>query len=397
MSTPITVYGDVDERAVEQLRRCAEADNAIRAALCADGHVGYSQPIGGAVAYRDHISPSGVGYDIACGNKAARTNVRADDIRGDLDRIMDAIFHRISFGVGRKNDEPVDHPVLDKIKHADFEPQRKLHALAAKQLGTVGAGNHYVDLFEDEEGWVWVGVHFGSRGFGHKTASGFLALAQGLKFDEHAREGEMDSPPVLFRTDSELGQAYIAAMTLAGEYAYAGRDTVVAKVLEILGAEATKEVHNHHNFAWRERHFGTDVWVIRKGCTPAFPGQEGFVGATMGEPSVILRGADSPASRELLYSTVHGAGRVMSRTQAAGKRRRGRVIKPGQIDYTKVREELKAKGIVLRGGAADEAPAAYKRLDEVLAAHGDTIEIVHRLQPLGVAMAGPDTFDPYKD
>ncbi|HEX6025594.1 MAG TPA: RtcB family protein, partial [Solirubrobacter sp.] len=333
MSTPITVYGDVDERAVEQLRRCAEADNAIRAALCADGHVGYSQPIGGAVAYRDHISPSGVGYDIACGNKAARTNVRADDMRGDLDRIMDAIFHRISFGVGRKNDEPVDHPVLDKIKHADFEPQRKLHALAAKQLGTVGAGNHYVDLFEDEEGWVWVGVHFGSRGFGHKTASGFLALAQGLKFDEHAREGEMDSPPVLFRTDSELGQAYIAAMTLAGEYAYAGRDTVVAKVLEILGAEATKEVHNHHNFAWRERHFGTDVWVIRKGCTPAFPGQEGFVGATMGEPSVILRGADSPASRELLYSTVHGAGRVMSRTQAAGKRRRGRVIKPGQIDY----------------------------------------------------------------
>ena len=91
------------------------------------------------------------------------------------------------------------------------------------------------------------------------------------------------------------------------------------KVLEILGAEATYEVHNHHNFAWRERHFDTDVWVIRKGCTPAFPGQAGFVGATMGEPSVILAGVDSPAARDLLHSTVHGAGRVMSRTQAAGR------------------------------------------------------------------------------
>ena len=135
---------------------------------------------------------------MACGNKAARTNLRADEIRPDLGRIMDSIFSRISFGVGRKNEEPVDHPVLDQIKRADFAPQRQLYSLAAKQLGTVGAGNHYVDLFEDEDGWVWVGVHFGSRGFGHKTASGFLALAQGQRFDGHAKDTGMDSPPVLF-------------------------------------------------------------------------------------------------------------------------------------------------------------------------------------------------------
>ncbi len=431
MSTPITVYGDVDARAVAQLQRCADAGDALRGALCADGHVGYSQPIGGAVAYPDHISPSGVGYDIACGNKATRTNLRADDLRADLGGIMDSIFARISFGVGRKNNEPVEHEVLEKIRVADFAPQRALYETAAKQLGTVGAGNHYVDLFADEDGWVWVGVHFGSRGFGHRTASGFLALAQGLAFDAHAKEGEMDGPPVLFGVDSELGQSYIAAMTLAGEYAYAGRDTVVDKVLEILGAQATESVHNHHNFAWRERHFDTDVWVIRKGCTPAFPGQTGFVGATMGEPSVILRGSDSGASRELLYSTVHGAGRVMSRTKAAGKLRtraecsvrdcdvhvpwkqrakqrcpkhpdarwikRRRIVEPGLIDFAAVRRELSQTGIELRGGAADEAPGAYKRLDAVLAAHGDTIEIVHRLTPLGVAMAGAETYDPYKD
>ena len=430
---PITVYGDVDERAVTQLERCAQAGDAVAAALCADGHVGYSQPIGGVVAYPDHISPSGVGFDVACGNKAVRTNVLAADLRPALGGVMDDIFARISFGVGRKNDEPVDHPVLDRIEHADFGPQRALYDLAADQLGTVGAGNHYVDLFEDEDGFVWVGVHFGSRGFGHKTASGFLALAQGRAFGERAPEGEMDSPPVLLPVDSELGQAYISAMELAGEYAYAGRDTVVDRVLEILGAEPTYEVHNHHNFAWRERHFGTDVWVVRKGCTPAFPGQEGFVGATMGEPSVILRGSASEATSALLSSTVHGAGRVMSRTQAAGRmgqraecsardcdfwvpwrqhkalgtrcprhpdakmmKRRGR-LKEGLIDYGAVRRRLAESGIELRGGAADEAPAAYKRLDEVLAAQGPTVEVLHRLRPVGVAMAGADTFDPYKD
>jgi tRNA-splicing ligase RtcB len=326
-----------------------------------------------------------------------RTDVRADDLRPDLARVMDTVFDRISFGVGRKNDEPVDHPVLDAIRGADVHHQRSLLDLAVKQLGTVGAGNHYVDLFADEEGFVWVGVHFGSRGFGHKTASGFLALAQGQPFDARAKGGEMDAPPTLLHIGSELGQAYIAAMSLAGEYAYAGRDVVVERVLEILGASPTFEVHNHHNFAWRETHGGEEWWVVRKGCTPAFPGQQGFVGSTMGETSVILEGADTERSRAALFSTVHGAGRRLSRTQAAGKRRKGRIVKPGLIDFDRVRDDLKARGIVLRGGAADEAPDAYKRLDQVLADHGDTIRVLHRLEPIAVAMAGPDTFDPYKD
>src|SRR3954463_2638561 len=315
----IKTFGPVDDRSLEQLTRCMEAGAADFGVLCADHHPGYSQPIGGGIAYEGYVSPSGVGYDIGCGNKAALTNLRADEI--EVEPLMREITRRISFGMGVPAQERVDHPVLDRIKQADFAPQRKLAQTAAAQLGTVGSGNHYVNLMADEENRVWVGVHFGSRGFGHRTASGFLALAQGLPFERRAKEGDMDSPPVLLHVDSELGRSYIAAMSLAGEYAYAGRDVVVDKVLEILGAEATESVHNHHNFAWRERHFDTDVWVIRKGCTPAFPGQDGFVGATMGEPSVILRGSDSAASRDLLYSTVHGAGRVMSRTRAAGKLR----------------------------------------------------------------------------
>src|SRR5215510_2808027 len=323
MST-IKTFGSVDERSLEQLERCMSAGDADYGVLCADHHPGYSQPIGGGIAYGGHISPSGVGYDIGCGNKAVQTDLARLDLEllGGVDAVMGEITRRISFGMGVPAAERTDHPVIDRIRNAEFRPQRKLSQLAESQLGTVGSGNHYVNVMADEDDRVWVGVHFGSRGFGHKTASGFLALAEGLQFGDKAIEGEMDSPPVLFEIDSELGQSYVAAMELAGEYAYAGRDIVVSKVLEILGAEAVQEVHNHHNFAWRESHHGRDYWVIRKGCTPARPGQEGFVGGSMGDDSVILEGVESPVAEEALHSTVHGAGRVMSRTQAAGRVRR---------------------------------------------------------------------------
>jgi tRNA-splicing ligase RtcB (3'-phosphate/5'-hydroxy nucleic acid ligase) len=441
-SEQIKTFGPVDERSLEQLRRCL-ADVGTAGVLCADHHLGYSQPIGGGVAYPDHISPSGVGYDIACGNKAVRTPLKLEDV--PIAATLDEIVDRISFGMGRSNKEPVaDHPVLDAIRQAPFAPQRELYDLAAKQLGTVGAGNHYVDLFADEEDRVWIGVHFGSRGFGHKTASGFLSLAQGRAFESAPASDAMDAPPTLLSLDTELGQGYLEAMRLAGEYAYAGRDWVVDRVLRILGTEADYEVHNHHNFAWLEEHFGERVWVIRKGCTPAFPAQAGFVGASMGGDAVILEGVESPDAVEAMYSTVHGAGRVMSRTQAAGKlgsvyecterdcgfhvtprhydeerrrremalderfslcpdhptgrmKKRRKRVKEGRVDFEAVQARLRTQGIELRGGAADEAPEVYKDLDEVLAAHEGTIRVLHRLRPVGVAMAGADTFDPFKD
>ena len=400
MST-IKTFGPVDERSLAQLERCMEAGDAEFGVLCADHHPGYSQPIGGGIAYEGYVSPSGVGYDIGCGNKAARTDLALRDLDalGGVPAIMGEITRRISFGMGVPAQERTDHPVLDAIRAADFAPQRKLSQLAESQLGTVGSGNHYVNLMADEDDQVWAGVHFGSRGFGHKTASGFLALAQGQRFEAPARDGEMDSPPVLFEVGSELGESYVAAMQLAGDYAYAGRNIVVGKVLEILDAESTHEVHNHHNFAWSEQHFGRTYWVIRKGCTPARPGQEGFVGGSMGDESVILEGVESAENEQALYSTVHGAGRVMSRTQAAGKinRRTGRQLSRGVVNWPKWQEQLKTQGIELRGGGADEAPECYKRLSDVLRAHEGTICVLHTLRPIGVAMAGKDTFDPYKD
>src|SRR5690606_9721801 len=400
----LTIFGKeiIDEKSITQIKNCFGPDDI--AVLTADAHYGYGHPIGGAVAYKNKISLSGVGFDIACGNKAVRTNIKSSEI--NINKVMDEIYRRISFGVGRTNNEPIDHPVFEKISKADFSPQRKMLDLAVEQLGTVGAGNHFVDLFEDDEGFIWVGVHFGSRGFGHKTTTGFIALNQNKGFFEHAKEGGMDSKPILFDTATGIGQDYISAMNLAGEYAYAGRDVVVDKVLEILGdSETTFEVHNHHNFAWQEEHFGEQYWVVRKGCTPAFPGQLGFIGANMEDSSVIIKGKDTLLSREGLFSTVHGAGRVMSRRQAAGKvkwmrgkdgRKRPTTISKGAIDFVAVQARIKNR-VELRGGGADEAPECYKDLDTVLAHQGETIEILHRLRPIGVAMAGDGTFDPYKD
>lgn len=240
----VRVWGKPDPGALSQAKMCAEYGNVVQVLLMADHHKGYSQPIGGVVAYEGQISPSGVGYDIACGNKAVRTTLMAADIKPQLPEIMDQIARKVSFGIGRVNNEKVDHELFDDPDwHVYAAVGRQVHdklkALARDQLGTVGSGNHFVDLFEEiGTGRLWVAVHFGSRGFGHKTASGFINLAAGRDFLANAPGEKMDQPPVLLDLDSELGEMYFRAMKLAGRYAYAGRDYVIAQVLSIIGADA---------------------------------------------------------------------------------------------------------------------------------------------------------------
>ncbi len=408
MSTT-AIFGQHDQKTLDQLEDVAS--RAERAALMADGHVGYVMPIGGVAAYRNDVSVVGVGFDIACGNAAIRTDLTLDGTTalGDrpdrLDALADEIQATVSFGIGRRNrsdDAPVDHPLFDDAAW-DAVPRQAREALRNKaraQLGTVGSGNHYVDVFADEGGRIWVGVHFGSRGFGHTVASGFLALSQGAQWGARVPERE-----ALLSLDQPMGQDYWALMTLAGIYAYAGREWVARKVVSILGGREEELVHNHHNFAWREEHDGRPVIVIRKGATPAFPGQKGFIGGSMGDAAVIVRGAEpsDPATRELqrdaMFSTVHGAGRVMSRTQAAGKRnwRSGRTLSAGAVSPAMMEAWVRERGVRLRGGGLDESPHVYRRLPDVLAAQKGTIEILHTLQPLIVVMAGADLFDPYKD
>jgi tRNA-splicing ligase RtcB len=390
----VRIFGEHDERTRAQMARCMEHGSALGGVLCADGHLGYAQPVGGVIAYAEHISVSGVGFDIACGNMAVKLDLPRSAIADRIGPLLRNIAATVSFGLGRCNAEKVEHPVLDSPLWQEAPSIAHLKAMARDQLGTVGSGNHYVDLFEDEQGLVWIGVHFGSRGLGHKTATAFVKAAGG-------KDG-IDVAPTLLHQDSDLGRQYLAAMTLAGQYAYAGREWVIERVRAIVGGEVLDTVHNHHNFAWRERHGGRDLWVVRKGATPAFPGQRGFVGGSMGDDAVILSGIDGAASAASFYSTVHGAGRLMSRTEARGRsvkdpRTGKRMRMPGRVRHDEMQAWLRAKGVHLVGGDLDEAPQVYRRLPDVLAHHAGTVRIEHTLRPFAVVMAGADVFDPFKD
>lgn len=431
----IIQFGKVEKGALEQAENCLNEASGF--ALMADNHKGYGMPIGGVAVYKDKVSPAGVGFDIACGNKAVKLNMKlygsSTSSAKHLKEIADKIWDKISFGMGQKNDKRVEHELFNDPawEHQIFKERPGLIQKAKNQLGTIGGGNHYVDVFKDEENYIWIGVHFGSRGLGHNIASYFMEKAgDNLNI--------MDSTPGLLDMNSQDGRDYIQLMELAGRYAYAGRDWVCQTVADIIGGEIIDEVHNHHNFAWYEEHNGEKYWVVRKGATPAFPGQRGFVGSNMEDYSVILEGVDSEKSKEAFYSTVHGAGRVMSRTEAAGRVKYKKMykcgqrdcdgllpfrtlkqnepkpdcpkcgskthkikmkvqVKEGKVNFEEVKERMKRQGVILRGGGADESPEAYKKLEDVLKCHKGTIKILHRLEPLIVCMAGADEFDPYKD
>jgi tRNA-splicing ligase RtcB len=374
----LKVFGQHDENTLAQMRNCMAVGNVVAGVMCADGHLGYAQPVGAVIAYEKQISISGVGFDIGCGNMAVRLDTPYSAIADKVGTIIKDVQRIISFGVGRTNQEGVEHALFDDTeawKQSDREDYRQR---AVAQLGTVGSGNHYVDLMRDEDGFVWIGVHFGSRGLGHSSATKYLKLAGG-------KDG-MNVPPAVIDEDSELGRRYIAAMELAGRYSYAGREWVIERVRKIIGGNVTDMVHNHHNYAWRENHNGRDLWVVRKGATPAAPGQRGFVGGSMGDDAVIIEGIDGPEAKASLYSTVHGAGRLFGRKEA--KRRFTRA----EMDAW-----LTERGVTLVGADLDESPMAYRRLPDVLAAHSGSIKVLHTLRPFAVAMAGEGEFDPFRD
>jgi tRNA-splicing ligase RtcB len=374
--TPV-ILGQHDAGTIGQMKNCMSYGDVAAGVICADGHLGYAQPVGGVIAYRDQISVSGVGFDIACGNMAVMLDTPYSAIKDSVGTIIADIGRTISFGVGRTNEEKVEHALFESElwRQADREDYKQR---ARAQLGTVGGGNHYVDLMRDEADYVWIGVHFGSRGLGHSTATKYLKLAGG-------RDG-MNVPPAILDARSDLGRSYLAGMELGGLYAYAGREWVVERVRKIVGGAILDSIHNHHNFAWSERHGGETFWVVRKGATPAWPGQRGFVGGSMGDDAVIIEGIESPDSARLLYSTIHGAGRVHGRKEA--KRR----FQRAEMD-----DWLRSRGVMLIGADLDESPMAYRRLPDVLAEHAGTIKVLHTLRPFAVVMAGSGEFDPWKD
>ncbi len=385
---PAPVWGEslIDARAVEQLRNAMRLPVTVAGALMPDAHVGYGIPIGGVVALEGAVAPFMVGVDIACRMMMSVYPIAPESLLADeakRDELRRALRAETRFGIGAafEKGERRQHEVLDDPAWQETKLLRGLHDKAYAQLGTSGSGNHFVDvgalnvdeahaatLQVDASRYLAVMSHSGSRGVGASIADHYARLAQGL-----SRLPQEFKHLAWLSLDSEPGQAYWTAMNLAGRFASANHHTLQAALAARLGLEPIKRLENHHNFAWLERWQGRKVVVHRKGATPAHQGVLGIVPGSQGHRSFVVEGKGNDAS---LNSASHGAGRLMSRTQAK------KTIAP------KARTAwLAERGVELLGGGLDEAPQAYKDIDEVLALQSDLVEVVARFEPKMVLMS----------
>ena len=272
-NSPLTVFGEHDEATITQMRNCKAVGNAVAGVICADGHLGYAQPVGGVIAYEGQISISGVGFDIGCGNAAVRLDTPYAAIADIVPVLLRDVQRVISFGVGRTNNERAEHELFDDSEAWRTADMGEYRQKAVAQLGTVGSGNHYVDLMRDEAGFVWIGVHFGSRGLGHTSATRYLKAAGG-------KDG-MHVAPAVVDEDSEVGRRYIAAMQLAGRYSYAGREWVIERIRKIIGGNITDTVHENPpqlriQRNSRHRRSVTRPMGCPQGCDTSVPRSEGL-------------------------------------------------------------------------------------------------------------------------
>lgn len=383
---PYRVWGReyIDPGALAQMDNALRLPVSVAGALMPDAHIGYGLPIGGVLATEGAVIPYAVGVDIACRMRLSvfpQSPIGLDQKPAPFER---ALLSQTRFGMGakwEKNQRP-EHAVLDDDDWQATPLLRHLHALAYEQLGTSGTGNHFVEwgaleLTQPDERlglepgrYLALLSHSGSRGVGFKAADYYSRLAM----DRHPRLDKAVRHLAWLDLDSEAGQEYWIAMELSGRFASANHAVIHQRVAAAAGLQASAVVENHHNFAWRARlEDGTSVIVHRKGATPAGPGVLGVIPGSMGDPGYVVRGR---GVAEALHSAAHGAGRQMSRKQALNT-----IARRVRDDY------LRERGVTLLGGGLDESPQAYKRIDQIIAAQADLVEIVGRFTPRIVRMA----------
>jgi tRNA-splicing ligase RtcB len=378
----------LDESAQRQLENTARLPFVFKwIAAMPDVHWGLGATVGSVVATKGAIVPAAVGVDIGCGMAAVRTTLNASGLPDDLRGMRDAIERAVPVGftAGRgKRDTGSWHDVPERIAGA-WEPlaegYRRIVARHPKlsrsqspaaQLGTLGSGNHFIEVCLDEEDRVWFMLHSGSRGVGNRIGSYFIERAR-----EEMRRLVVNLPDrdlAYLREGTEGFDEYVEALEWAQRYAAVNRRSMMASVVAAVGKtaglppfETTDEVVDcHHNYVAREIHFGEDVLVTRKGAVRAAAGDLGIIPGSMGARSYIVRGKGNPES---FTSCSHGAGRAMSRNEA---RRR----------FTVADHEKATAGVECRkdAGVIDETPAAYKSIDAVMEAQKDLVELVHRLR-----------------
>ncbi|MEM6337991.1 MAG: RtcB family protein [Bacteroidota bacterium] len=387
LDAPVWGREIIDEGALDQLNRAMRLPVTVGGALMPDAHIGYGIPIGGVVAMEGAVAPYMVGVDIACRMMLSVFPGTASDVFGHVSRtdsLARVLKDETRFGIGAKFGlyERRTHDVLDD---PDWDATKQLRGLKDKahaQLGTSGTGNHFVDagpLSVGDAGAAALGIepgtylavltHSGSRGVGATIANTFSRLAREVTPLPKGYEALAWLP-----LDHPAGAEYWTSMNLAGRYASACHHVIHRHIAKRLGERPIAQVENHHNFAWLETWQERDVVVHRKGATPAHAGVLGIVPGSQGHPSYVVRGLGSERS---IHSASHGAGRQMSRKRAI------HTIPKAERDAW-----LRERGVTLLAGGLDEAPQAYKDINEVLALQTDLIEPIAQFTPKLVLMAG---------
>jgi tRNA-splicing ligase RtcB len=381
-AVPVKIFtDDIDDGARAQLVNLSKLPIIHHhVAAMPDVHVGIGATVGSVIATDKAIIPAAVGVDLGCGMIAARTSLAASQLdEKNLRRVFDQITRDVP--VGRDQHKPgreLKHAAapfgreLRRIlgAHPEIEKRFKRTQNWAQQMGTLGGGNHFIEVCIDEADRVWVMLHSGSRGIGNAIGSYFIELA---RRDMERSVASLPDRDLAYLTEGAAHfDDYVTAVDWAQRYAAANRQAMMDLVLDGMHRhlppfEVTQEAVNcHHNYVERERHFGKDVWLTRKGAISARAGELGIIPGSMGARSYIVRGR---GSEESFHSCAHGAGRRMSRS-AAHKR------------YTVADVVEQTAGVICRKdkGVVDEIPGAYKPIDEVMENQSDLVDVVHTLK-----------------
>jgi tRNA-splicing ligase RtcB len=377
----------VEDQARQQLDNMASMPFIHKhVAIMPDCHWGMGATVGSVIPTKGAIIPAAVGVDIGCGMMARRTSLTASDLPDNLHGLRTGIEQRIPHGRtdnGGVNDEGAHgesqlpgHPIFNELrkivkKHPKLEQAERR---ASYHMGSLGTGNHFVEVCLDESDRVWIMLHSGSRGIGNRIGSYFIELAK-----QDMRKWFINLPDedlAYFPQGTDHFSEYFGAVSWAQKFARMNREQMMGAALEALQEAVPKPfeadceaVNCHHNYVAQEKHFGQDVFLTRKGAVSAKEGELGIIPGSMGARSFIVRGKGGAAGREAFFSCSHGAGRKMSRNQA----RKQFTLE----DHAKATEGVECRK---DEGVIDETPAAYKDIDAVMAAQSDLVEIVHTLK-----------------
>lgn len=378
---PFSIFGEeaIEDQAKYQLFDALKLPVSVAGALMPDAHSGYGLPIGGVLATENSVIPYGVGVDIGCRMALSIFPIPVSYLKGKKDMFKNLLAEHTKFGMYETHKVKHDHEIFSRTEFQDIPLLKKLKTKAYKQLGTSGGGNHFVEfgtvsITDPNNEWDlplgdYVGLlsHSGSRGLGANIAKQYTYLAT-----KQTPLPKQVQHLAWLDLNTHDGQEYWLAMNLAGDYAKACHDDIHARIIKLLGTKTIATIENHHNFAWKQKVNGKDCIVHRKGATPAAKGELGIIPGSMTAPGFIVRGLGNENS---LLSASHGAGRKYSRRECHET-----------FTQSDIKKQLKLKDVELIGGGIDEAPMAYKNINQVMQNQLDLVEIVGSFTPKIVRM-----------